>query len=119
MAITGAAWAQSVAYDFEAPPSAQANRIYSVNRATGEVSACQFERPEGSNAGITRCFPRGEGAVAQKSGAYALISTRYAGETGVFRVNEQTGEMSICYVREIPRADGAPEPTILCTAPAK
>lgn len=106
-------------YGFAAPPSAQANRVYSVNRRTGEVSACQFERPEGSNIGITRCFAQGEGAGTQKPGTYSLVSTHYAGETGIFRANEETGEMSICYVREIAQAGGAPQPTILCTPQAR
>lgn len=106
-------------YGFAAPPSAQANRVYSVNRRTGEVSACQFERPEGSNIGITRCFAQGEGAGTQKPGTYALVSTHYAGETGIFRANEETGEMSICYVREIAQGGGAPVPTILCTPQAR
>ena len=107
------------AFAFASPPSAQANRVYSVNRQTGEVSACQFERPDASTAGITRCFPRGEGAGAQSNGIYKLVSTGFAGETGVFRVNAATGEMSICYVRDMPKSGGGTEARILCTPPAK
>lgn len=107
------------AYDFAAPPSAEANRVYSVNRKTGEMSACQFERPDASAVGVTRCFQQGEGAGPQKAGAYALVPTRYAGETGIFRVNIETGEMSICYVRELAGAGGAPNPLIQCTALAR
>lgn len=105
-------------FDFAAPPSAEANRVYGVNRKTGDVSACQFERPAGSSVGVTRCFAQGEGAGAQKAGRYGLMSTHYAGETGVFRVNYETGEMSICYVRDLPKADGKVEPTVLCTPQA-
>lgn len=107
------------AYSFAAPPSAEANRVYGVNRTTGEVSVCQFERPEGSFAGITRCFAKGDGAGPQKSGNYELVATRYAGETGIFRVDRDSGQMSICYVRETPQADGKVESLVLCTAPAK
>ncbi|MFG1479187.1 hypothetical protein V5F53_11060 [Xanthobacter sp. V4C-4] len=116
LAGASAASAQSFgAFDFTAPPSADANRVYGVNRKTGEVSACQFERPAGSSVGLTRCFAQGEGAGTQKQARYGLVSTHYAGETGVFRVNYDTGEMSICYVRDLPKADGKTEPTILCT----
>ncbi|MDQ0506124.1 hypothetical protein [Xanthobacter agilis] len=116
LAALPAASAQTFgAFDFVAPPSAEANRVYGVNRKTGELSACQFERPAGSSVGVTRCFALGEGAGAQKAGRYGLLATHYAGETGVFRVNYETGEMSICYVRDLPRADGKVEPTVLCT----
>ncbi|WP_454916282.1 hypothetical protein [Xanthobacter sediminis] len=116
LAAATAASAQSFgAFDFAAPPSAEANRVYSVSRKTGEVSACQFERPAESSVGVTRCFAQGEGAGTQKAGRYGLVSTHYAGETGVFRVNYETGEMSICYVRDLPKADGKLAPTVLCT----
>jgi hypothetical protein len=119
-----AAWAQTAPgagnFAFEAPPSVQANRVYSVNRQTGEVSACQFERPDSALVGITRCFPKGEGAGAQKAGAYSLVSARFAGETGIFRVNADTGEMSVCYVRDVPKSGGGGgEPMVLCTPQAK
>lgn len=120
LAAAPAASAQTFgAFDFAAPPSAEANRIYGVSRKTGEVSACQFERPVESSVGITRCFAQGEGAGTQKAGRYGLVSTHYAGETGVFRVNYETGEMSICYVRDMPKADGKVEPTVLCTPQAR
>lgn len=117
--VTGASAQSFGAFDFAAPPSAEANRVYGVSRKTGEVSACQFERPATSSVGVTRCFAQGEGAGTQKAGRYGLVSTHYAGETGVFRVNYETGEMSICYVRDLPKADGKAEPTVLCTPQAK
>ncbi|MBS7541304.1 hypothetical protein [Ancylobacter lacus] len=126
--LSGGAMAQSAtppaagpAFDFASPPSAQANRLYSVNAATGEVSACQFERPEGSLVGVTRCFARDASAGPQTTqGGFALMSTHYSGETGVFRVNTVTGEMSVCYVRDMPRSGGgAPEPSVVCTPPTK
>ena len=118
-AAGAAAQEAKTGYDFSAPPSSQANRVFSVNRATGEMSACQFERPESALVGITRCFARGEGAGAQKAGNYRLVATNFSGETGIFRVNADTGEMSICYVRDVPKAGGGTEPAILCTPAAK
>lgn len=103
---------------FAAPPSAQANRLYSVNMRTGEVNACQFERPEGSLVGVTRCFRRDASAQAGMPGTYDIMSTRYSGETGIFRVNVQTGQMSVCYVRDMPKDGGGVEPAVVCTAPS-
>ncbi|MCK0195586.1 hypothetical protein MWN34_01530 [Ancylobacter sp. 6x-1] len=106
---------QPSSFDFAAPPSTQANRLYSVNTATGEVSACQFERPDGSLVGVTRCFPRDASAAAQaKLARFRLVTTNYSSETGVFRVNQDTGEMSVCYVREMPKS-GATEAQVVCT----
>lgn len=102
-------------YVFGSPPSAQANRLYSVNARTGEVSACQFERPEGSLIGITKCFPRDASAGPAGEGSYDIVSTRYSGETGIFRVNVETGDMSVCYVRDMPRQGGGAEASVVCT----
>jgi len=104
---------------FSSPPSAQANRIYSVNVRTGEVSACQFERPEGSLVGVTRCFRTDASAGPREPGPYDIVSTRYSGETGIFRVNAQTGQMSVCYVRDMPKDGGGVEPAVVCTAPSR
>lgn len=105
-------------YVFASPPSAQANRLYSVNVRNGEVNACQFERPEGSLVGVTRCFRRDASAQAGPQASYDILSTRYSGETGVFRVNALTGQMSVCYVRDMPKEGGGVEPAVVCTAPS-
>jgi len=104
---------------FGSPPSAQANRLYSVNVRNGEVSACQFERPEGSVVGVTKCFARDGSAGPSDAGTYDLISTRYSGETGIFRVNTETGQMSVCYVRDMPKEGGGVEPSVVCTPAAR
>lgn len=117
-ATTGGAGATTGPYVFGSPPSAQANRIYSVNVRTGEVSACQFERPEGSLVGVTRCFRRDASAGPGEPGTYDMMSTRYSGETGIFRVNVLTGKMSVCYVRDMPKEGGGVEPAVVCTAPS-
>ncbi|HSI40369.1 MAG TPA: hypothetical protein VLA00_07445 [Xanthobacteraceae bacterium] len=113
------ALAQQANYGFESPPSPQANRVYSVNVATGEITACQYERPDGNPVGVTRCFARSDGAGPQKPGSYALISTHYSSETGVFRVNRDSGEMSVCYVRDVPKTAGGTEPAVVCTPPSR
>ncbi|MGE4373154.1 MAG: hypothetical protein AB7E29_09715 [Xanthobacter sp.] len=106
-------------FDFATPPSNDANRVYSVNRLTGEMSVCQFERPQGNDLGVTSCFPQGDGAGPQKPGDYGLVPTNYTGETGIFRVNRASGEMSICYVRDFLNAKGAVESRLQCTPQAR
>ncbi len=110
--------ADGATYVFGSPPAAQANRLYSVNSRTGEVNACQFERPEGSLIGVTRCFRRDASAQAAAPGRYDIMSTRYSGETGIFRVNAVTGQMSVCYVRDMPKDGGGVEPAVVCTPPS-
>lgn len=109
---------EAVGYVFASPPAAQANRLYSVNVRTGEVNACQFERPEGSLVGVTRCFHRDASAQGTAPGRYDIMSTRYSGETGIFRVNATTGQMSVCYVRDMPKDGGGVEPAVVCTPPS-
>ena len=94
------------AYEFAPPPAANINRIYRVNRINGEIGACQYKAKEGA-VGTTLCFPVGEGAGPQVAGDYGLIHEK---ETGVVRLNRQTGEMSVCYVLN---------EKAVCTAPAR
>ena len=96
-AMLGAAPAAAAPYDFVPAPQTDLNRIYRIDRITGEVSSCQYGLQEGS-VGVTLCFAAGEGAGAQVPGEYGLVSSRHEREGGVFRVNYRTGEMSICYV---------------------
>ena len=84
-------------YDFVPAPQTDLNRIYRIDRVTGEVSSCQYGLQEGT-IGVTLCFSAGEGAGAQIPGEYGLVASRHEREGGVFRVNYRTGEMSICYV---------------------
>lgn len=97
-----AVWAVSgtaahAAFDFMAAPQTDLNRIYRVDKYTGEVSSCQYGLQEGS-VGVTLCFGAGEGAGPQPPGEYGLVASRHEREGGVFRVNLRTGEMSVCYV---------------------
>src|SRR5215211_4425511 len=84
-------------YDFVPAPQTDLNRIYRIDRITGEVSSCQYGLQEGT-VGATLCFGGGEGAGPQPPGEYGLVASRHEREGGVFRVNFRTGEMSICYV---------------------
>ena len=93
--ISGSALAAS--YDFVPAPQTDLNRIYRIDRVTGEVSSCQYGLQEGT-IGVTLCFSPGEGAGAQQPGEYGLVASRHEREGGVFRVNYRTGDMSICYV---------------------
>lgn len=84
-------------FDFSAAPSQNLNRIYRVDRITGEVGACQYGLKDGT-IGVTLCYPSGEGAKAGSPGDYSLVSSHHLSEAGIFRVNRRTGDMSICYV---------------------
>lgn len=89
--------AAAATYEFVPAPQTDLNRIYRVDKYSGEVSSCQYGLQEGS-VGATLCFGAGEGAGPQPPGEYGIVSSRHEREGGVFRVNYRTGEMSVCYV---------------------
>ncbi len=89
--------ARAASYEFLAAPETDLNRVYRLDRATGEIGACQYGLKEGT-VGVTLCYPPGEGAGVQASSEYSLIASRHDREGGVFRVDLRTGMMSICYV---------------------
>jgi hypothetical protein len=85
-------------YVYAPSPSIEINRIYRVNRYTGEMGACQFGLQEGT-VGVTLCYAAGDGAGKQaESGEYGLIGSNHQKESAIFRVNRRTGDISICYV---------------------
>jgi hypothetical protein len=96
-------------YEFLAAPETDLNRVYRLDRATGEIGACQYGLKE-SSVGVTLCYPPGEGATAQQPSEYGLIASRHEREGGVFRVDLRTGTMSICYVLN---------DSVVCTPQAK
>lgn len=96
-ACAAPAMARAGSFEFAPAPQNDLNRVYRVDRSTGEVGACQFQLKEGG-VGVTICFPAGEGAGPQPAGEYGLMPSRHEREGGIFRVNLRTGEMSICYV---------------------
>ncbi len=97
-------------YDFLAAPQIDLNRIFRVDKTTGEVGACQFGLKEGSPIGVTLCYPPGQGAGPQGSSDYTLVASRHNREAGTWRVDLRTGMMSSCYVLD---------ETVVCTPPAK
>lgn len=99
LALAGAGPALGATFDFVPAPQIDLNRIYRIDRVTGEVSSCQYGLQEGT-VGVTLCFGAGEGAGPQPPGEYALIASRHEREAGIFRANLRTGQVSVCYVLE-------------------
>lgn len=97
--------ARAASYEFLAAPEKDLNRVYRLDKATGEMGACQYGLGEGT-IGDTLCYPPGEGGGPQAQSEYALIASHHEKEGGVFRVDVRAGTMSICYV-----LDG----TVVCT----
>ncbi|MEE1611166.1 hypothetical protein [Microvirga sp. CF3016] len=111
--------ATAASYDFVPAPQTDLNRIYRIDRITGEVSSCQYGLQEGT-VGVTLCYSAGEGAGAQAPGEYGLVASRHEREGGVFRVNYRTGQMSICYVfdeRVVCTPQMTPSPAASTAAP--
>lgn len=98
-------------FAFAPAPQQDLNRIYRIDRQTGEVIACQFAVKDDSPIGLTLCYPAGEGARAGEAGDYGLIASSHRQESGIFRFNRRNGAISICYVRE--------DQEVVCTPPAK
>lgn len=84
-------------YAFVAAPQTDLNRVYRVDKVTGEVGACQYGVKE-DNTGVTLCFAPGDGAGKQEPGDYMLVASNHQKESAVFRVDQRTGLMSVCYV---------------------
>jgi hypothetical protein len=89
--------ASAAPFEFAPAPQTDLNRVYRIDKATGEVGACQFQLKEGG-VGVTVCFPAGEGAGPQAPSDYVLVPSRHEREGGIFRANVRTGELSVCYV---------------------
>jgi hypothetical protein len=107
--------ALAATYEFVPAPQIDLNRVYRIDKATGEVILCQYGLQEGT-VGVTLCYGSGEGAGAQAPGEYGLVASRHERDGGVFRVNYRTGEMSVCYGFEekvvcTPQASPSPAPT--------
>jgi hypothetical protein len=95
-AETGSASAEE--YRFMPAPQIDLNRVYRVNRLTGEMGACQYAIKD-STVGVALCYAAGEGGGPQPiPGDYDLVRSNHEREGGIFRVNTRTGEISVCYV---------------------
>lgn len=91
--------AAATSFEFVPAPQTDLNRMYRVDKVTGEVTSCQYGLQESAGGiGQTVCFGPGEGAGPQTPSEYGLVASRHTREAGVFRVNYRTGEMSICFV---------------------
>lgn len=101
--------ARAASYEFLAAPETDLNRVYRLDKATGEMGACQYGLKD-QGIGVTLCYPPGEGGGPQSQSEYALVASRHDREGGVFRVDVRTGTMSICYVLN---------EAVVCTPPAK
>ena len=111
LALVCAAGVASAAsnYDFLAAPETDLNRVFRLDKATGEIGACQYGLKEGT-IGVTLCYPPGEGATAMQQSEYGLVASRHEREGGVFRVDLRSGAMSICYVLN---------DAVVCTPPSR
>jgi hypothetical protein len=103
--LAAAQGALAANYEFLAAPEITLNRVYRLDRETGEIGACQYALKETADGakespgvGLTLCYPPGEGAGPQAPSEYSLVASHHQGEGGVFRVDVRTGMMSICYV---------------------
>jgi len=70
--LAATAGVSAAPYDFVPAPQTDLNRVYRIDRITGEVSSCQYGLQEGT-VGVTLCFGGGEGAGAQPPGEYGLV----------------------------------------------
>jgi hypothetical protein len=102
--------ASAQSFEFLAAPSKDINRVFRLDKTSGEVGACQYGIKHDAPMGVTLCYPPGEGAKGGQPGEYALIASRHESEGGVFRVDLRSGAMSICFVLDN---------NVVCTAPAK
>ncbi len=96
-------------FEFAPPSHIKLNRIYKVDKLTGEITACQYGAAEGT-VGVTLCYPAGEGATAQPAGDYGLVASHHVDDGGIFRVNRRSGDVSICYVLNAEK--------VVCTPPS-
>ena len=93
-------------YEFLAAPEIDLNRIFRLDKTTGEIGACQYGLQEGSPVGVTLCYPPGP----QGPSDYALVSSHHEQEAGVWRVDTRAGTISSCYVLNN---------AVVCTPPGK
>ncbi|MEM9320893.1 MAG: hypothetical protein AAGA70_18095 [Pseudomonadota bacterium] len=88
--------AAAPAFQILAPPSTEWNIVFRLNRATGEVTGCAYVEDETGNA--TRCYPAVDHAQAGEAGPYVLAASHNPSVRSVYRLNERTGAISLCWV---------------------
>lgn len=110
LALLSASAHAAPTYDFLAAPEIDLNRVYRVDRVTGEMGACQYGIAKEGAVGVTLCYRPGEGATGQPASEYALLASHHEREGGVFRLDLRTGAVSICYVLN---------DSVVCTPPGR
>jgi hypothetical protein len=116
-------------FEFLTAPQIDLSLLYRLDTFTGDVIACQYARTPGKTDiepgafGVTQCYRSGDGANKQPPGQYGLIASRHEQEGGVFRVDYNTGAVSICYLFVQREKQGERELVtdqyVVCTAPYK
>ena len=129
LAAFAAAPAFAGQYEFLPAPQINLSLLFRLDKLTGEVTACQYgHNPGKADAepgayGITVCYKAGEGAAKQEPGDYGLVSSRHEQEGGVFRVDNRTGAVSVCYLYFQREKQGDKEfiadQYVVCTPPVK
>jgi hypothetical protein len=109
-ALLAAGAARAGNYEFMAAPATDLNRVFRLDKASGEIGACQYGLTEEGSIGVTLCYPPGQGAGPQAPSDYGLVASRHDREGGVFRVDQRTGAMSVCFVLKN---------AVVCTPPNK
>jgi hypothetical protein len=103
--------AEDAKFAFMSPPDEDLLRIYWLNKQTGQVGSCFYQPSDDkANIGSTKCYSAGEGAGPLGPGRYDFRKSFHKDEGSVFRVNLDTGDISICWVRHS---------KVVCTAPAR
>lgn len=107
------AQAETVQFKFLAPSDTEEDTLWRVDTLSGEVGMCTFEKSRRSASGVMSCLKPGSGASIQKQpGPYKLVPSNREDAKGVFRVNQRTGTMSLCY-----DVDDRKGHRIVCTEP--
>lgn len=84
-------------FEFETPNSPEANSIYRLNTATGEISVCYWAKVEGKTLGKIQCDPSGQNAGPQRPSLYGVKKSPYKTETGVYRFDKLSGKVWLCF----------------------
>jgi hypothetical protein len=84
-------------FEFEIPNSPEANSIFRLNSATGEINVCYWAKVEGKPIGKIQCDPAGENAGPQRPGVYGILKSPYKTETGVYRFDKLSGKVWLCF----------------------
>lgn len=101
--------AEDAKFAFMAPAHTEDLKLFWLNKTTGQMGACNYKAAEDKDAiGTTRCYPAGNGGGPLGPGRYDLKVSNHKTDYSVFRVNVDTGDISICWLKNS---------KVVCTAP--